>query len=395
MEGLSASLTRTLIAFGSTVLPGIVKVAQQLSVLMEKVALFAATYPKLTEAFSYGMTIIVGLSAALGGLAYIGGLIISPFMSLWAWASKIGLIAKITPILGLITIKFVLIAAAIAAVVAAGVWLYNNWDMVKAKAIETWGVITSWVSSSLAAISNWFAELPSRILFAIGYLIGFYISLPRRAWTAVSEMANAFVVWFPQAFNTAVSWLANTAESVWSCMISLPGMAVEGLTGFYSAVAAWMQSAYNAVIEWVFKIPDAISEAFRKAGASVGSFFNSAGEKISAGLAAGSGNGNMVASNALGGIYSRGAFLTTFAEDSDEAAIPLDGSNRAVSLWQQAGQMLGVSPGGGGIMQATFSPTIMIYGNPDPGQVQREVENANRSFLDYLHNERRLSFADE
>ena len=105
--------------------------------------------------------------------------------------------------------------------------------------------------------------------------------------------------------------------------------------------------------------------------------------------------GMPVAANASGGIYSRGAFLTTFAEESDEAAIPLDGSARAVSLWQQAGQMLGVSPGGGSVMHATFSPTIMIYGNPEPGQVQREVENANRSFLDYLHNERRLSFADE
>ena len=104
--------------------------------------------------------------------------------------------------------------------------------------------------------------------------------------------------------------------------------------------------------------------------------------------------GMPVAANASGGIYSRGAFLTTFAEESDEAAIPLDGSARAVSLWQQTGQMLGVSPGGG--TQVSYrGGDIYVYGTPAPGQVQREVENANRSFLDYLHNERRLSFADE
>ena len=51
-----------------------------------------------------------------------------------------------------------------------------------------------------------------------------------------------------------------------------------------------------------------------------------------------------VASNAQGGIYSRGAFLTTFAENSPEAAIPINGSTRAVSLWQQVGEMLGVYP---------------------------------------------------
>lgn len=48
--------------------------------------------------------------------------------------------------------------------------------------------------------------------------------------------------------------------------------------------------------------------------------------------------------NASGGIYKQGAFLTWFAEDSAEAAIPLDRSARAIMLWQQAGQMLGVYP---------------------------------------------------
>lgn len=52
-----------------------------------------------------------------------------------------------------------------------------------------------------------------------------------------------------------------------------------------------------------------------------------------------------VAANAHGGIYNKGAFLTTFAEESPEAAIPLDGSPRAKQLWTQAGQILGMLPG--------------------------------------------------
>ena len=54
--------------------------------------------------------------------------------------------------------------------------------------------------------------------------------------------------------------------------------------------------------------------------------------------------GGAVAANAEGGIYRRGAFLTTFAEESPEAAIPLDNSQRARDLWTQAGQMLGMFP---------------------------------------------------
>lgn len=53
------------------------------------------------------------------------------------------------------------------------------------------------------------------------------------------------------------------------------------------------------------------------------------------------------AANYKGGIYNKGAFLTWFAEKSPEAAIPLDKSARAISLWTQAGQMLGVLPSEG------------------------------------------------
>lgn len=54
--------------------------------------------------------------------------------------------------------------------------------------------------------------------------------------------------------------------------------------------------------------------------------------------------GGAPAANYEGGIYKRGAFLTTFAERSPEAAIPLDNSQRAKDLWRQAGEMLGLLP---------------------------------------------------
>ena len=44
---------------------------------------------------------------------------------------------------------------------------------------------------------------------------------------------------------------------------------------------------------------------------------------------------------AAGGIINDPT-VASFAEEGPEAAIPLDGSKRSISLWQQAGQMLGV-----------------------------------------------------
>ena len=51
--------------------------------------------------------------------------------------------------------------------------------------------------------------------------------------------------------------------------------------------------------------------------------------------------GNKVYANAKGSIVMN-PILTTFAEDGPEAAIPLDGSQNAINLWQTAGKMLGV-----------------------------------------------------
>lgn len=130
-----------------------------------------------------------------------------------------------------------------------------------------------------------------------------------------------------------------------------------------------------------------------------------------------------VSQNAEGGIYRKGAFLTTFAEDGPEAAIPLDGSNRAISLWQQAGQMLGMLPDGsepslasralemaGNITGSTVNNTsnssssnisisipVTVNGSADNSvisSIQSSIEATVRRALEDIRNdERRVSFS--
>ena len=104
--------------------------------------------------------------------------------------------------------------------------------------------------------------------------------------------------------------------------------------------------------------------------------------------------GGEVAQNAEGGIYGKGAFLTTFAEESPEAAIPLDGSARAVSLWERAGDALGV--GGRGAISVNYSPRVTIQGNADQGTVERALSISRRELERMLAeistDRRRLSY---
>ncbi|WP_333593585.1 phage tail tape measure protein [Anaerospora hongkongensis] len=120
-------------------------------------------------------------------------------------------------------------------------------------------------------------------------------------------------------------------------------------------------------------------------------------QKDSAQMAAGAGGvptaaGVSIASNSSGGIYGHGAFLTTFAEEGPEAAIPLNGSPRAISLWEKAGDILGVSRGGTTI-NAPFSP---VFHGAGP-EIMPEVKQAADDYLDRLqaifHQEERVKLA--
>lgn len=111
-----------------------------------------------------------------------------------------------------------------------------------------------------------------------------------------------------------------------------------------------------------------------------------------------------VAANAAGGIYNQGSFLTTFAENSPEAAIPIDGSRRALGLWQETGRRLGalnasgIAPQKSGTRSTTinFAPQITIQGNADKSTMESAMKDAmsdlRRMLKDIQRDERRLSY---
>ena len=111
-----------------------------------------------------------------------------------------------------------------------------------------------------------------------------------------------------------------------------------------------------------------------------------------------------VAANAAGGIYNQGSFLTTFAEDSPEAAIPIDRSRHALGLWQETGRRLGVlnasgiAPQKSGTRSTTinFAPQITIQGNADKSTMESAMKDAmsdlKRMLQDLQRDERRLSY---
>ena len=99
--------------------------------------------------------------------------------------------------------------------------------------------------------------------------------------------------------------------------------------------------------------------------------------------------------------------LSWLAEKGPEMVVPLDGSDRAVSLWEQAGQLLGMSSLSDrydldGATQQTvsveYSPTLQFYGQAPAKEdldeaLRMSQEEFNEMMENYLSGKRRVSFA--
>lgn len=98
--------------------------------------------------------------------------------------------------------------------------------------------------------------------------------------------------------------------------------------------------------------------------------------------------------NADGGIYGRGAFLTTFAENSGESAIPHTPTARNIGLLARTNEIMG-GPLGGDSYSIPIS--ITVNGSADTAAAQNigaQVEAAVRRALDNIANRKaRVSYA--
>lgn len=120
--------------------------------------------------------------------------------------------------------------------------------------------------------------------------------------------------------------------------------------------------------------------------------------------------------HADGGIFDT-PHVAMFAEAGPEAVVPLDGSREALSIWQEAGRILGVyeknsysriyesiSGGqeenggtiGGGYGIGAFQPVIHIYGSTSREDVHSELEMTFEKWVEYMerfqNTQRRVRF---
>lgn len=212
---------------------------------------------------------------------------------------------------------------------------------------------------------------------------------------AIVALIAAFV-WLGTHFQAVSEFCTSMWESPTAAIIAfMMGpvgwliYAAMGLIANWDQVKAWFtllwedpKAALSQFYDWVMSKLGGLFDWISEKWEWVRSIFSKPIQARVEGSA--TANGQSIQHNAKGGIYGKGAFLTTFAEESDEAAIPINGTPRAEALWRQTGAMMGLLPGEGNSVISVSAPiNITVNGSADASAVQ-QIKSAVGGAMDDL-----------
>lgn len=308
--------------------------------------------------------------------------------------------------LALMANPIIAIVAVIIAVVAAIIYFWNTNEQFRAAIIAIWNNIVAFGMSLFSALAAFFTGVWNGIGAIATAVWNAIMAVATTVVSVIMNIVSAFGAFFAGVWNGCLA----IAAAVWDAISSFVSAAASVIEGIISALVDYISSAWNsavaAVQSFASSVMSAIGQAVDWAMEKWNSLVNALShpidtainiaQNITRTISEVTGGGDDVSENAKGGIYQRGAFLTTFAEDSAEAAIPLDGSARAISLWQQAGAALGVMPRtpqrmstgtakapvySNSSITLDFRPTINVQGGGDVASAVRQaLEEQARQF---------------
>lgn len=336
MELMNNSIYRTKVAIGQGLLPAIAPVASVVADAATAVGNFATEYPNLTGAVLGGTGALFGVAAAA-----------SAFM--WALnGARLALFGAKTAF----------------GIAGAALGKYNILIKTGTALAYGWNLAGRLFNSGLAITGSMFKGLGVGAMKLWGILLA-------NPWIALATVAVGAAWMIYKNWDTVKEWFTTLWDN--------PTLALQQ---FCDGVKSKLGEAYD----WIHNKWESISN------------FLSSPIFGSVNITASGQNGQKVAQNAYGGIYGKGAFLTSFAERDGESAIPHTPNKRNVGLLAATNAIMG-NPLGGININATFNPQITVQGGTSDtaAQIDNLMTQKMREFEEMLKRvaaqQRRLSYA--
>lgn len=250
---LKSALESAAISIGEALMPMIKSLTEGLTNLV-------GWFNSLSPSVQQFIVIIGGVLAAIGPLLLIFGQLAIAIGALIPVFTAIGtfLTATLIPALtataitiGAVTVPVWAVIAAIAALIAIGVLLYNNWDTIKAKCSEVWNSIVETVTTVWNNIKTSTLEIWSNITSTLS-----------SAWDSIKSVTQPAVNFIKDIVSSAWSFISTTTstiwnsikgiiQSVWELIKSIVNLGVEviklAITVAWNAIKTVTTTAWNGI----------------------------------------------------------------------------------------------------------------------------------------------------
>lgn len=234
-------------AIGTALLPVLAKVADAAAKVIVPVAEFIKQNPALTAGI---LSVIAVLGTLVGGMSLASTVmgVLTPITA----ALGISVNALIWPVLAVV--------AAIGLVVAGGVALYQNWDLVKAKASElgaalsaTWNSIKTAITTAWNTIAQFFAETWNGITTVV-----------TGAWETLKNTVNNGLIAIQNFLQPALMFyqiiIQNTWDIIKNIVLGAVLIVIDIVTGNFTQLKSDLDNIWSNIKTALSNIWDAIKD---------------------------------------------------------------------------------------------------------------------------------------
>lgn len=249
---------------GATLLPVLEPFIQKVGEVVQKIKEWVEEHPQLAQAIMIVIGAIGLLMAILGPIIMLVGTILANLTilsALFTGALAPAILAGVVAFGQFIAIAAI-VGLAIAAIIQIGQYLIENWDQIKANAIEVWNNIYSVISAVAQAIWNVVTTawngLKSDTIAAWNAIMSLASTVWNGIMTVVSTVCQAIVnvataAWNGLKSDTQAAWntIKSVTSSVWNGIKSLVTTVVNGVksavTTAWNGIKSSTTSAFNSV----------------------------------------------------------------------------------------------------------------------------------------------------
>ncbi len=210
------------------------------------------------------MTVLESLALAIGIVqgAITAYNIVAGIMSIVNGTAVVsaGLLGSV---LAFLTSPVTIVTAVIAALIAIGILLYKNWDVISEKAVEIWGKIKEFISSAIEKVKDTITNVISKIKEVWGNVWGSIKATASNIWDGIKSRITDTINGIKTGISTALNTIKTIWNNIWTSLKTTVTNIFNGIwktiKGVINSILGGIEGMANGVIKGINKVIGAMN----------------------------------------------------------------------------------------------------------------------------------------